>query len=129
MDLKINWIDPETPRLANAQDEAERLVKSLRSKVPKAETVLRHRDQIEQNAAKTYHTVGLLASKGIGFELQKGVAVPRDGELLVAVPSGSSRGEWKKVGNIVEGKPSIDTRDSSALAEGRPVFVVAGPSS
>ena len=49
--------------------------------------------------------------------------MPKQGELWVVLP-GQKAGMLKKLGRLLAGKPTIDARDSSTLAEGRPVFLV-----
>ncbi len=61
--------------------------------------------------------------------VKTGVALPAGGELWTIAPSAEKRGEWKKVGTITaSGKQKIDAGNPSALAEGRPVFMIV-PSS
>ncbi len=120
----IAWINPETPGLLEAQEEARRLILGLRPKVPSLKAVLDVRDQIEERASRTYQTVGWLARDGNGYQVCRGTVLPPDRDLLVIAPSTDSSCAWKKVGEIDGGKPKIDTRDDKALVVGRPVFVM-----
>jgi hypothetical protein len=124
VNLNVNWLDSQAPQLHKAQDEASRLVQSVRGLAPSPKQVLNLRDKIEQSVLKSFRPVGWLARGAAGFKLRHAATIPREGDLLVAAPLSTRRGEWKKIGVINGGKPQIDVRASSALAEGRPVFVV-----
>ena len=80
--------------------------------------------QIEQSVLKTYRTIGWLTPDREDWRVRIGATVPDQGELWVIVPAANPLMEWRKVGSITGGKPTIDTRDTSTLAEGRPVFVI-----
>ena len=106
----INWLNPETPRLLEIQDEARRVIPGLRAKVPPAKTVLETREQMEQTLSRTYRTVGWLARDRDGYQVRHGTVVPPEGDLLVVAPLTNQGCEWKKVGIIDGGTPKLDPR-------------------
>ena len=68
--------------------------------------------------------MGWLAQGRDGYEVRTGTVVPHEGELWIIAPTSNQRAEWRRVGIIDGDQSKIDTRDPSALLEGRPVFVI-----
>jgi hypothetical protein len=128
INLDVDWTNPETGHLAEEKKLALKLVESLRAKVPGENQLRTARDQLERIVLQTRQTVGWLVRGQDGIQVRTGVALPGDGDLWIVAPSAEKRGKWTKVGTITGGKKSIDTRVPSALAEGRPVFMIV-PSS
>ncbi len=128
IDLDLDWTDPDVGPLAEDKKQALKLVESLRVKVPTESQLRTNRDRLERIVLRARRTVGWLVRVGDRYEVKTGVALPGDGDLWIVAPSSEKRGEWKKVGTIAGGKPAILSHDPSALAGGRPVFMIV-PSS
>jgi hypothetical protein len=128
LDVDVPWMNPEGPRLDRIRLEAARLAHGLRATVPPATQIKGLRDQIAHSVAQVYRPVGWLAQEGEGWKVQSGAAAPPDGDLWVVLRLAEKRGQWRKVGRWTQGKAAIDARDGSALAEGRPVFIMVSAS-
>ena len=99
-------------------------MRSLRGLLEPRNQVLAGRDEVERAAKLEYRPIGWLARTAKGWTLVSGAAVPAQRELWAVVLGEDKRGGWRQVGAIAGGKPAIDAPDASALAEGRPVFVM-----
>jgi hypothetical protein len=128
IDLEIDWTDPGDGPLAEDKQKPLKLIEAIRAHVPNENQVRTTRVQLERVVLQTHRTVGWLVGGPGGIQVRTGVALPGDGDLWIVAPAADKRGTWKKVGTIAGGKKSIDARDPSALAEGRPVFMIV-PSS
>jgi hypothetical protein len=125
INLDADWTDPDTDDLEDVRKEAFQVIGALRENVPHEHQLKIARDHLARAVLQIHRTVGWLIRGAEGYVVRHGVALPVDGDLWVLVPSGEKRGEWKKVGTITSGgKQKIDARDPSALAEGRPVFMI-----
>jgi hypothetical protein len=126
VDINVPWMNPETANIDRSRTVAADAIQRLRTvaMLPPAERILDLRDRIEHSALQTYPTVGWLARDGDKWQVRTGGTVPNQGELWVVLPLDQKTGRMKKLGRIDGGKPTIDARDSSTLAEGRPVFLV-----
>jgi hypothetical protein len=124
VDVNALWMDPEGPQPDRSRSEARELVQALRGSMVTPQQISTRRDQIEKGFAQVYRPVGWLALDPAGWQVRSGPTNPDQGDLWVVVRRVAGHGEWRKLGTIVGGKPTIDTRDGSALAEGRPVFVI-----
>jgi hypothetical protein len=122
VDVNVSWMNPDGRRPDRRR--AAELVQSVRESREPRKQVLARRDQIVREVARLSQTVGWLARNSGGWQLRCGVALPREGSLWVVVFLEDKRGDWRKVGMIASGKPKIDAPNQSALAEGRPVFVI-----
>jgi hypothetical protein len=105
---------------------------------PKASAFLRHlpdfgplRKAVLDRAANVRgmvvgppQAVGWLARGPEGWTIRTGSAPSGPGALLVATPGDDGHGAWKKIGMIDQGRPRVANPDDTALAEGRPVFVI-----
>jgi hypothetical protein len=125
VDVNVQWMDPETPRLERLRSDATRVIDSLVPMVPTMKAVAERRELVVRAVAETYHTVGWLTIARDEWQLQTEGVLPAEGDLWVVGISLANRGMWRKVGTLTGGKPSINTRDVSTLAEGRPVFLRA----
>jgi hypothetical protein len=123
VDVAVPWMNPEIPR--PERNRAAQFVQSLRNLLEPRKQVLDRRDQIERTVMLAYRSVGWLKRTGDGWKVQTGASVPAQGDLWVVVPVQNRTGEWQKVGAITKSKLALDARDSRALAECRPVFVIA----
>jgi hypothetical protein len=123
LDVGVPWMNPEIPR--PERNRAAQFVQSLHHLLEPRKQVLARRDQIEREVMVAYRSVGWLKETTDGWRLQSGASVPADGELWVVVPVQNKSAEWRKVGAITKSRPKIEARDPSALAEGRPVFLIA----
>jgi hypothetical protein len=124
LDINVTWMNPEASRFDRTRTEADRLAQSLRPRIPDAKRVALLLAQIERSVRKTYRPIGWQAKDRDDWRVRTGATVPDRGELWVIVPAANPLMEWRKVGSIKGGKPTIDARDPSSLAEGRPVFVI-----
>ncbi len=125
INLDVDWTDPDSDELANLRNQARRMIAAAREKLPHENQLSRTRDELERAVLQIHRTVGWLVRGADGFVVKHGVALPADGDLWVLVASGQKRGEWKKVGTITSGgKQNIDATKQSALAPGRPVFMI-----
>ena len=125
VDVNVPWMNPETPRLNQDRTEARFLIQSLPELTSVRKQALARRDQIERGVAHSYQTVGWLVRNADGWHVRSDVAVLPQRDLWVIVYREDKSGEWKRIGTITDGKPKIHTWENSALAEGRPVFVIA----
>ncbi len=125
LDVSVPWMNPDTlevsVKLGTTQfgsfDGSPRVAKLVKQALARSE-------QIERDVAHYYQTVGWLARSADGWRLKSGPDLPRQGDLWVVATRDDKRGEWRKIGQITDGKSKIDTVEASALAEGRPVFVI-----
>jgi hypothetical protein len=124
LDINVTWMNPEASRLDRTRIEADRLVHALRTRIPDVKRVTAALAQIERSVRKTYRTVGWQTKDGGDWRVRTGATVPDQGELWVIIPAANPLMELRKMGSIGAGKPSIDARDLSTMAEGRPVFFV-----
>ena len=123
VDINVPWMNPETENLDRTRAVAAQSIESIRDPAPPVGAHLDLRDQIERGVLQTYPTVGWLDRDREGWRVRTGGTVPKQGDLWVVLPVAKG-GRMKKLGQINDGKPTIDARDSSTLAEGRPVFLV-----
>jgi hypothetical protein len=129
INLDGDWTNPDGQELSDVKDQARQVIGAVRTKLPHDNQVRNARDHLERAVLQIHRTVGWLVRGQGGYVVKTGVALPADGELWTIAPSKEKRGEWKKVGTITaSGKQKIDASNSSALAEGRPVFMIV-PSS
>jgi hypothetical protein len=124
IDVNVPWMDPEAGNLERNRAGAAQAMAPLRAMLPTIKQVATLRDTIERSALQTYWTVGWLAQDDDGWGIRKGAIIPQQRDLWVVVTGANHRGTWRRVGTIREGKPAIDTRDASSLAQGRPVFTI-----
>jgi hypothetical protein len=126
VNINAPWMNPETDTLDHLEwnhASAARVIDLLRGLLPPAKDIVTLRDKVEHDVLQTYPTVGWLAKDRDGWRVRTGGTVPKQGDLWVVLPSDKT-GRLKKIGRIDSGKPAIDVRDSTTLAEGRPVFLV-----
>jgi hypothetical protein len=126
VDANVPWMNPEIPRVG--RERALQVVQNVGGALEPRKQVLARANEIETNALRTYRTAGWLAHEGDSWQLRSGAVLPPAGELYVIVMLETKQGEWRKVGAVSENKATIDSPDPAALAEGRPVFVIAGGS-
>jgi hypothetical protein len=122
----VAWMNPEAAGVAAPRAVAERAVRSLRSLIDPRKQVLARRDQIEQDVMVEYRPVGWLSRSTNSWAVHFGSPIAAQGKLWVVVPGADKRGQWRQVGTSNGGKPAIDDADASAVAEGRPVFMIIG---
>jgi hypothetical protein len=123
VDINVPWMSPETDNLERNHAMAAQVIDLLRRLLPPAKAIDTLRDKVEHDVLQTYPTVGWLAKDRDDWRVRTGGTVPKQGDLWVVLPSDKT-GRLKKVGKLDGGKPAIDVRDSTTLAEGRPVFLV-----
>ncbi len=129
INLDVDWTDPDSDELDDLRNQTRRVIAAAREKLPHENQLNRTRDELERAVLQIHRTVGWLVRGADGYVVKHGVALPADGDLWVLVASGQKRGEWRKVGTITAGgKQKIDAAKQSALALGRPVFMIV-PSS
>jgi hypothetical protein len=126
IDANVPWMNPDVPRVG--RERALQVVQNLGGALEPRKQVLARANEIETNALRTYRTAGWLVHEPDGWQLRSGVVLPPAGELSVIMMLETKQGEWRKVGAVSENKATIDSPDPAALAEGRPVFVIAGGS-
>jgi len=124
VDLSVDLTNPDARNLDESQTGALEVIERLRKEMPTGAQVSSERDRLERAVRQTYRTTGWLIRSGNGYEVRRGAAVPGDGDLWVIVPGAEKGAKWQKVGAIANGKLTLDMSDKSALAEGRPVFVI-----
>jgi hypothetical protein len=127
VDVNAVWMDPEALQPDRSRSEARDLVNALRGSIVSPEQISKLREQIEKGFNQVYRAVGWLALEPAGWRVRSGTTNPDHGDLWVVVPRLAGHGEWRKLGVIIGGKLTLDTRDSSALAEGRPIYVITSP--
>jgi hypothetical protein len=123
VDINVPWMNAEMDNLERHQAQAAQVIDKLRRLLPPAKDIDTLRDKVEHDVLQTYPTVGWLAKDRDGWRVRTGGTVPKQGDLWVVLPSDKT-GRLKKVGRFDGGKPAIDARNSTTLAEGRPVFLV-----
>ncbi|APW60108.1 hypothetical protein [Paludisphaera borealis] len=123
VDLNVPWMDPESVDAGRLRLTAERVVESMPDSLEMLREARVQEHRIEQIITLTYRSVGWLAQEDSTWGLRSGSVLPNEGELWVAVPEGSPRTAWKKLGKINSGKVSVAPESLDVRAEGRPVFV------
>ncbi len=123
VDINVPWMNPESD-LKAIRERAAHCIRTVRDQfpLPPTKAIDDLRDQIERSVLRTYPTVGWLVKDRQGWRVQPGSTVPKQGELWVVLPV-EKGGKMKKLGQLKEGKPTLDVLDSSILTEGRPVFL------
>jgi hypothetical protein len=124
VDVNVPWMNPEAPLFTANRVEAAQLIQSLPDFGPARQKALAQRNRVERDIARCYRTVGWLLRSADGWQVRSRPAVRPPGDLFVLVMTDDQRVDWRKVGEIIAGEPKIDSRESSSLAEGRPVFVI-----
>jgi hypothetical protein len=128
VDVNVLWMDPDTPNLNRVRKQAEGLVQTVGKLTPTVKAISELRDQLNRSVARKYRSIGWLTMEQDSWKIATGsVAPPGQQELWVITLLSGNRGAWKKVGIMSAGQPIINTRDSSILAEGRPVFLMVKP--
>ncbi len=126
VDANVPWMNPEIPQ--PGRERALEVVQSLSDVIPQRKQVLARASAVEAGAVQCYVTAGWLAHERDGWRLRTGVALPPRGDLFTIFMLDNKQSGWTKVGAVTDSKPVIDATEPAALAEGRPVFMVASGS-
>jgi hypothetical protein len=128
VNVNVPWMDPEDADANKARPKAAHIVQVL----PEFSQVLKQayarRDQVERNIRRFPRAFGWLCHENGRWEIRSKSLPQGRADLLVAAPQEDKRGNWEKVGTIVNGDTEISGSDD-AMAEGRPVFIMLHPTS
>jgi hypothetical protein len=120
------WMDPACREANQARPGALACLLSLPDMGAFRQDALARRAAIGRLLTGHPTAIGWLAHEpGEGWRIRTGGGLPQEGELYIALASDEGRGRWKKIGVIAKGRPQLLAPGDAALAEGRPVFVVA----
>ena len=125
VDANVPWMDPESREADRMRPKAAAFVRQLPDLTAMRKDVLSRRSKVQRSMAAHPQAVGWLAREASGWLVRTGAVLPHQGALHVVLAGDDGHGAWKKVGVLDQGRPRLTSPDDPALAEGRPVFLVA----
>ena len=125
VDVNVPWMDPESREAESVRPKAAAFVRHLPDLTALRKEVLARRSKVQRLMADRPRAVGWLARGTEGWLVRTGAVLPQQGTLQIATAGNEGHGVWTRIGIIDQGRPRLTSPDDPAMAEGRPVFVVA----
>jgi hypothetical protein len=124
LNFNVPWMDPDDADAARLRPRAAEVSKLFSPWEGVLQAAEAFRTGIEQSVSQRAQPVGWLGKEKRRWRCFTGPLAPPNGTLRIVMPEGDSSSTWKDIGVVTAGHVALVTHDETALAEGRPVFLV-----